>query len=134
MNMVLPAVTEDPPRPWKTDLWPTAEDALAVALQVAEVAREVYAEDLEEVWMFGSRARGDWKIDSDLDLLILLSEDRKLRSLRWRQLPEPREELVRRFECITQSMISLRGATPEQLQSWDTMFFRSVRRDAIRVL
>ena len=132
--MALPAVTESPPRPWETDLWPSAEDVLAAAGEVAEVAREVYKEELEEVWVFGSRARGDWRVDSDLDLLILLSDNGKPRSGRWMILPELREELVRRFEYITQSMISLRGGTPEQMRSWDTTFWRSVRRDAIRVL
>ena len=39
-----------------------------------------------------------------------------------------------RFEYLTQNMISLYAANPEQLRSWDTMFYRNVRRDAIRVL
>lgn len=131
--MVLPDLTGPPPAKG-TDPWPSAEDALSAACSVAGVAREVYGEQLKEVWMFGSRARGNWRIDSDLDLLVLLSEDGGRRSKRWRLLPELREELVRRFEYITQDMISLRGGTPEQMRSWETTFYRSVRRDAIRVL
>ncbi len=53
---------------------------------------------------------------------------------RWRALPELREELIERFEFLTQNMVSLYAATQEQMRSWDTMFYRSVRRDAVRVL
>ena len=131
--MVLPGVTEAPPAEG-TDPWPTAEAALSAARSVARVAKEVYGEQLEEVWMFGSRARGDWRADSDLDLLILLCDDGDPRPKRWRYLPELREELIRRFEYITQDMISLRRGATEQMRSWDTTFYRSVRRDAVRVL
>lgn len=80
------------------------------------------------------RARGDGRPDSDLDLLIVLSGDGRSPGGLWRFLPELRDELVKRFEYITQSMVSLRGATAEQMHSWDTTFYRSLRRDAIRIL
>ncbi len=131
--MALPAATEVPAR-WDFDPWPSAEEVLSAALTVAEVAHEVYGEELEQVWLFGSRARGDWRADSDLDLLVLLSAEGRPRGGQWRFLPELRDELISRFEYITQSMISLRGGTLDQMQSWDTTFYRSVRRDAIRVL
>ena len=131
--MSLPAVTEKPLAEG-TDPWPSAEDALSAALAVAGVAREVYGNRLVEVWMYGSRARGDWQTESDLDLLMLLAEEDSPRNRRWRALPELREKLIERYEYLTQSMISLYAALPEQLRSWDTMFFRSVRRHAIRIL
>ncbi len=131
--MALPGVAE-PPLRWGTDPWPSAADALSAACRVAQIAREVYGEDLVEVWFYGSRARGDWKPDSDLDLLMLLAEGDEPRHYRWRVLPELRMELRRRFEYLTQNMISLYAAFPEQLRSWDTTFYRSVRRDAIRIL
>lgn len=33
---------------------------------------------VEEVWLFGSRARGEAKPDSDLDLLVVLADDHGL--------------------------------------------------------
>lgn len=102
------------------------------AQTVSRVAKDVYGDRLVEVWMFGSRARGDWRDDSDLDLLVVLEEEPQTNA--WRFLPELREELIRRYEYITQSMVSLRGSTAERMRSWDTAFYRSVRRDAIRVL
>lgn len=131
--MSLPAVTEKP-LVEGTDPWPSAEDALSAATVVAGIAKEVYGDRLMEVWMYGSRARGDWQAESDLDLLMLLAGEEGPRHWRWRALPELQEKLIERYEYLTQSMISLYAALPEQLRSWDTMFFRSVRRHAIRIL
>lgn len=107
---------------------------MSAARSVARVAKEVYGDQLEEVWIFGSRARGDWRADSDLDLLILRSVDGNPPPRRWRFLPELRDELIKRFEYITQDMIALRAGTPEQMRTWETTFYRSIRRDAIRVI
>lgn len=131
--MVLPGVAEAPLREG-IDPWPSTADALSAADQVARIAKEVYEERLVEVWFYGSRARGDWQPDSDLDLLVLLAEGDGALPRRWRALPELRAVLRERFEYLTQNMISLYAAFPEQLRSWDTMFYRSVRRDAIRIL
>lgn len=131
--MALPSVAEDPLREG-TDPWPSAEEALSAARTVARIAREVYRDRLLEVWFYGSRARGEWQSDSDLDLLMLLAEADGPRPHRWRALPELRRVMTERFEYLTQNMISLYAANPEQFRYWDTMFYRNVRRDAIRVL
>lgn len=131
--MSLPAVTERPLMEG-TDPWPSPEDALSAAAAVAGIAKDVYGDRLVEVWMYGSRARGDWQADSDLDLLMLMADEDGPRNRRWRALPELRENLIDRYEYLTQSMISLYAVLPEQLRSWDTMFFRSVRRHAVRIL
>jgi predicted nucleotidyltransferase len=46
-----------------------------VARVVAALRRAV---PVEEVWLFGSCARGDAKPDSDLDLLVVLADDHGL--------------------------------------------------------
>ena len=131
--MSLPAVTEKPLEEG-IDPWPSAEQALSAALVVAGIAKDVYGDRLVEVWMYGSRARGDWHAESDLDLLMVLVEEDGPRHRRWRALPELREKLIERYEYLAQSMISLSAVLPEQLRSWDTTFFRSVRRHAVRIL
>jgi len=42
-----------------------------------------------EIWLFGSRARGDARIDSDFDLLVVLSDDASDRDLDPRAVAEP---------------------------------------------
>ncbi|MGE0494759.1 MAG: nucleotidyltransferase domain-containing protein [Vulcanimicrobiota bacterium] len=45
-----------------------------------ERARELYGEAVQQVRIFGSRARGDAQLDSDLDLFVMQrEEDRALR-------------------------------------------------------
>jgi hypothetical protein len=39
----------------------------------------------DEVWVFGSRARGDFREDSDLDLLVLIPDSNEARHVRSRR-------------------------------------------------
>ncbi|MBI3930243.1 MAG: nucleotidyltransferase domain-containing protein [Armatimonadetes bacterium] len=58
---------------------PTQID-LEYARRFRAEARRRFGEDIEEVRLFGSRARGDARPDSDLDLFVLLrSRDRAMR-------------------------------------------------------
>jgi len=34
-----------------------------------------YGEMLEQVWLFGSKARGDYTIDSDVDVMVIVNDD-----------------------------------------------------------
>jgi len=38
----------------------------------------------DEVWVFGSRARGDFRSDSELDLLVLIPDSNEARHIRSR--------------------------------------------------
>ncbi len=46
----------------------------------AVVARLVEALDPQAIWLFGSRARGDHRPDSDFDLLVVAKENGRFRS------------------------------------------------------
>ncbi len=52
------------------DPLPTVDDAVRLAAEVAQKAKEVYSERLGRVWLHGSRARGDHLPQSDLDLVL----------------------------------------------------------------
>ena len=115
------------------DPWPTVEDALEVARFIAREARQVYGVLLESVWLYGSRARGDHRPDSDLDVLLVKTcreadpQDRLRRELR--------DELVmHHLDGRMWGFLSLQSAYSEQLADWDTMFYRNVRADALQVL
>ena len=114
------------------DPWPTFEDAMATASHVAEQAFQVYGELLHSVWMYGSRARGDKQPDSDLDLLLVKTSKEA----------DPhdalRKKLRRRLsygdlDALMGILMSLHTGYVEQLEHWDTMFYRNVRADAVRV-
>ena len=130
---------EDRPDPGQTDPWPTLEAAVGEATVVAEHARAFYGSSLRSVWLYGSRARQDNRPDSDLDVLLV------------RDAPpgvDPTEDTTDLYDTSFRDVleaemgdfqlwpwpIQLRSARPEQLDAWDTMFFRSIREDAIQVL
>ena len=53
--------------------WPP-RDALAAAARAWGAALKASRSDVVKVGYFGSYARGDWGVGSDLDLVIILSE------------------------------------------------------------
>ncbi|MCY3540058.1 MAG: nucleotidyltransferase domain-containing protein [bacterium] len=111
--------------------WPTLEDAVSTALLVVEEARACYEDELDSVWLYGSRARQDHRPDSDLDILLVKkSQDFDPRDQLKKQLSK---SLFYRFSGDMRFMFSLHVAYAEQLANWDTMFFRSVRADAIKI-
>ena len=73
---------------------------------VRKVRRELGI-DIDEVYLFGSRARGDYKLDSDVDL-ILVSRD-------WRGRVSERMGALYRIWCgdLDATLIPL---TPEELK------------------
>ncbi|QDA31283.1 nucleotidyltransferase domain-containing protein [Thermococcus indicus] len=44
---------------------------------VGKKIRDAFGDRVEEVIIFGSRARGDFKEDSDLDILVILKDEVK---------------------------------------------------------
>ena len=115
------------------DPWPTLDDALEAAGLIAEQAKNMYGGLLESVWLYGSRARGDHRPDSDLDLLLVTTsreadpQDHLRRRLRDKLMME-------HIEVRMWSFLSLHSAYSEQLREWDTMFFRNVRSDALKIV
>ena len=121
------------------DPWPTLEAAIGEAGVVAEHARAFYGEALRSVWLYGSRARQDNRPDSDLDVLLVrhappgLDPTEDTMELHDSSFRDMLEERMGDFP-VWPWPIQIRSARPEQLDTWDTMFFRSVRQDAIQVL
>ncbi len=112
------------------DYWPTKADALVAVSTIAERAREIYGNELHGVWLYGSRARGDNRPDSDLDVLVVK---------RFKEF-DPRNRLRRdlynalipdHFDHPASIQLYIHLAYAEQFEEWDTMFYRSVRADAI---
>lgn len=121
------------------DPWAGLAEARREAAVVARYARAFYGNSLKSVWLYGSRARGDHRPDSDLDVLLVrdLRDDLDPVEMTEDRIDRPfREFLEDRMEgySIMFTSIGIHSVRPEQLETWDTMFFRSVREDGIRVL
>ena len=53
----------------------TEEKIHTVVKCFAEEARKIYGSKLQKIILYGSCVRGDFKIDSDVDILVLLNVD-----------------------------------------------------------
>lgn len=132
-------VDEQAPGSYRAGRWQTLADARHEAAVVAEHARTFFGDSLKSVWLYGSRARGDHRPDSDLDLLLVrdLRDDldpiATIEDLTDQPFREFLEEEMEEYSVLF-TPIQINSVAPEHLDSWDTMFFRSVREDAIRVL
>ena len=122
-----------------SDPWPTLEDAIREATVVARYARAFYRADLKAVWLYGSRARGDNRPDSDLDVLLVRDPPNGLDPIHvpreWADEPF-RDMLEEHMDGYSEMFtpIQIKSVQPDQLETWDTMFFRSVREDGIRIV
>jgi predicted nucleotidyltransferase len=43
--------------------------------QYARLVREHFGERVRAIWLYGSAARGDWTVHSDVDVLVLLDRE-----------------------------------------------------------
>jgi predicted nucleotidyltransferase len=78
--------------------WPDAEKVLAAVRRWAKKVGQ-QRPDVMQIGYFGSYARGDWGVGSDLDLVIILKSSEKafdMRSSEWDtgEIPVPTDVLV----------------------------------------
>ncbi len=122
-----------------TDPWPSLRDAKKTATVIAAHARDFYGDNLESVWLYGSRARGDHRPDSDLDVLLVRHSENLTDPIEQHRdrVDEPFKDMLEERMAGYSALftpIQINSVRPQQLRTWDTMFFRSVRKHAIRVL
>lgn len=97
------------PTPEKVDL------AVKTAIEIANPSR---------IFIFGSWARRETTIDSDLDLAVLIPDERK------HEIGELRNKILRRFSDIPMSIdlvIASEGYAAEFLDSINSIYFKILR-------
>jgi len=86
-------------------------------------------EHLSALYLFGSRARGDWRPESDFDLLVVVPE-------RTKELVDLLYDAVVKVNIETGMLMSLKIFTLQdynRLSSIPTPFFASVRAEGIKL-
>ncbi|MGK7954987.1 MAG: nucleotidyltransferase domain-containing protein [Crocosphaera sp.] len=99
-----------------------------IIIKTRQGLEKIYGEQLEQLVLFGSQARGDARNDSDIDLLIVLknSFDYSTESNRISFLIA---DLCLEYNVL----ISCAFASSEQFQHRNSGFFRNVRAEGITV-
>ncbi|MEM8526301.1 MAG: nucleotidyltransferase domain-containing protein [Bacteroidota bacterium] len=91
--------------------------------------RGLYGDELYNLILFGSHARGEATEDSDIDLLVVLNKSKFLYS---EELCKYALNLLRldlKYDCI----ISAKPATVEQYQNSKFPLFKNVRLEGIKL-
>ena len=101
------------------------EEALRLAKEFARKARKLCEElglELIAVYLVGSRARGDYRVDSDIDLVLVVKGVEKLN-------PLERIELFSKLLIEVPGPIEYRVYTPEE---WNGpgVWMKELRREA----
>lgn len=84
---------------------------------------------IEEIYLFGSRARGNYSYNSDYDILIITKEKN-------RELIDRLYEAVIDILISTGKLISLKIFTVseyERLKSLSTPFIRNITKEGVRI-
>jgi len=80
------------------------------------------------LWLFGSRARGDNREDSDWDILVLLNREGRATGKDYDEIGYPLNELFWQHGQDVNTIIQTRS---EWLQKSFTPFYKNVMQDAI---
>lgn len=103
------------------------ENERAAILAFSESVHDFLGADLCHIWLFGSKARGDFHDDSDLDLLIVL-----------RQLDPERRGVIRRLGArASLDYDTLINTHLYEKERWDVLvqvgdaLWREIERDGV---
>ncbi|NEQ66533.1 MAG: nucleotidyltransferase domain-containing protein [Symploca sp. SIO2D2] len=94
--------------------------------QTYQGLQTLYEEQLDQIILFGSQARGDAKPDSDIDILIVLKH-----AFVYSQESDRISPLIANLCLEYDVLISCAFATHEQVQSQNTAFFRNIRQEGV---
>lgn len=97
-----------------------------ILAEIKNFTQDLYQDELDKIILFGSRARGDNKPDSDVDILIVLKNDFNY-SKEIQKTSNCIGELSLKFDVV----ISRVFAKTDDLIHNNTPFFMNVRKEGI---
>lgn len=110
-------------------VWPPTEETVEEAIaEAVRGYRQVFGENLAQVWLFGSRATGTHRPDSDVDLLVVLHRPVS-RSEEWERL----SSVAHPMWSTARVYIDGHTTTTKDLDTEDDDFHYFVREEGRRV-
>jgi len=89
---------------------------------------QIYGPQIHSILLYGSRARGDERPDSDIDILIVLKND-----FNYSEMLRLSSDLTASLSLENDVVISRAFVSKEQFENKQTPFLMNVRREAVPV-
>ncbi len=99
-----------------------------LAHEFARHVREHFGQRVRDVWLYGSAARGDWTVDSDIDVLVLLHHEEP-GDIEWLAETAYRMGLAERRLLLQPVLLTTEEF--DQLAARERRFARDVLREGI---
>jgi len=99
---------------------------------IQKFVREIkkrYGDEIREIILFGSHARGEATIESDIDLLVITTSD-------WYEMQKKLSEVIVEFLLETGEYISAKAVNVEEyefMKKLRTGFYENIKREGVVV-
>jgi len=100
--------------------------------ELVERLRQRYGDNLSRVVLFGSKARGDFDEESDLDVLVVVRIPDEVYLQRRREIVSWTVDLMLEYGPVISTHIYDEPAYA-QLRRWNTLLNRNIERDGIEL-
>ncbi len=102
-----------------------------VVEEYVSAAQQIYGSMLHAVILFGSCARGDYEIDSDIDLMVLLNvPPEEIPAMRKKMRPVA-NKLDLKYDCVVSA--TFQSSTFFESHKQVSVFYQNVEREGLRV-
>jgi len=96
--------------------------------QLYDYLKSTYHNNLKQVILFGSEARGDATLESDIDILIVLEKP-----FNYYQEVQKIGEFISNLCLKYDRLISCCFTTEEQLKNQNNAFYRNIKKEGIKL-